>query len=151
MELCCPHMANAVYATLCDSHFCAENRTHGKIQRQLELFLLKGLLEYMGMDILETLPKTERGSQFVIVIIDRCTKLTEAVPSTKTNAHQFRTCSSSTELQITVCYPVCQPTTTPNSCQNSFCQPVAHSRWIMYPSLSCPHEPTARWKDSSLL
>lgn len=37
------------------------------------------------MDILGPVPNTDQGSQFVVVMADRYTKLTEAIPTTKTN------------------------------------------------------------------
>lgn len=40
----------------------------------------------MRMDISGPLPKTRLGSQFVIVMMDRCTKLTKAIATTNTNA-----------------------------------------------------------------
>lgn len=40
----------------------------------------------MGINILGPLPKTTQGTQFVVVMTDRYTKLTKATPTTKMSA-----------------------------------------------------------------
>lgn len=59
------------------------NRTHGKLERQLKLFVHKRALEYMCIDILGPLLTTKTGSQFGVVMTDHYTKPAEAVLSTK--------------------------------------------------------------------
>lgn len=85
-ELYWPHTTIDVYTTVQDCHVCAQKRTHGKPQGQIKLFFSESPLEYMNIDILEPLRHTEQGSQFVVVISDRCNKLTKVIRTTKTNA-----------------------------------------------------------------
>jgi transposase InsO family protein len=46
----------------------------------LKLFPANGPLEFVAMDILGPLPKTENGNRFLLVISDRLSKLTRTVP-----------------------------------------------------------------------
>jgi Integrase zinc binding domain len=46
----------------------------------LKLFPASGPLEYVSMDILGPLPKTDHGNRFLLVITDRFSKLTRMVP-----------------------------------------------------------------------
>lgn len=84
-NLCWPHTDNEVYATVRHRRSYAQNCTHGKLQRQLKLFLSKGPLEYVATDILRTTPKTKQGNHFVFVMTDRYRKLTKSMPTTKHN------------------------------------------------------------------
>jgi hypothetical protein len=46
----------------------------------LKLFPASGPLEYVDLDILGPLPKTEHGNKFLLVMTDRLSKLTRTVP-----------------------------------------------------------------------
>jgi hypothetical protein len=60
---------------------CAKNRvTERKRTSFLKLFPASGPLEFVAMDILGPLPKTEQGNRFLLVISDRFSKLTPTVP-----------------------------------------------------------------------
>jgi Integrase zinc binding domain/Chromo (CHRromatin Organisation MOdifier) domain len=60
---------------------CAKNRvTERKRTSFLKLFPASGPLEFVAMDILGPLPKTEHGNRFLLVISDRFSKLTRTVP-----------------------------------------------------------------------
>jgi transposase InsO family protein len=60
---------------------CAKNRvTERKRTSFLKLFPANGPLEFVTMDILGPLPKTEHGNRFLLVISDRFSKLTRKVP-----------------------------------------------------------------------
>jgi transposase InsO family protein len=60
---------------------CAKNRvTERKRTIFLKLFPADGPLEFVAMDILGPLPKTEHGNRFLLVISDRFSKLTRTVP-----------------------------------------------------------------------
>lgn len=55
-------MTNNVYATVRDCHSRAQNRLHGKKQREQEVFFPDGPIEYVGMDIVQHLPETSTQS-----------------------------------------------------------------------------------------
>lgn len=78
------HMPNDVYDTARDCHSCAQNCTHRRRQLQIKLFFLKGLLEYIYMDIRRPLLKSRQGNQFVVMTTDGYTKLTNVIRTTKT-------------------------------------------------------------------
>jgi Integrase zinc binding domain len=60
---------------------CAKNRvTERKRTSFLKLFPASGPLEFVAMDILGPLPKTEHGNRFLLVIYDRFSKLTRTLP-----------------------------------------------------------------------
>jgi hypothetical protein len=66
---------------------CAKNRvTERKRTSFLKLFPANGPLEFVAMDILGPLPKTEHGNRFLLVISDRFSKLTRTVPLRTTTA-----------------------------------------------------------------
>ena len=82
-----PHMANDAYATVKSCRSCNKNRgTAAKHQKLLKLFPASGPLEFVAMDLLGPLPKTKRGNTFVLVITDRYSKLTRAIPLKATKA-----------------------------------------------------------------
>lgn len=83
-ELCRPHMGRKVYRTLGYCCKWARNRISLKEKRPLKLFSANGPLQFLVMDILSLLPKTATGNQFVMAITNRYTKLTRAIPSSKT-------------------------------------------------------------------
>lgn len=56
-----------------------------KYQRHLPIFPPTSPLESIAIDILGRLPRTKNRSEFVVIITDRCSKLTRAIASTKTS------------------------------------------------------------------
>ena len=66
---------------------CAKNRIRlMKKANPLKLFPAAKPLEQVAIDILGPLPKSISGAQFVLVMTDRFSKLTQAVPLTKIKA-----------------------------------------------------------------
>jgi Integrase zinc binding domain len=66
---------------------CAKNRvTERKRTSFLKLFPANGPLEFVALDILGPLPKTEHGNRFLLVISDRFSKLTRTVSLRTTTA-----------------------------------------------------------------
>lgn len=68
---------------------CASRRKHessSKHQRLLQLFPPSGALEFIAIEIFAHMNKATQGNQFVIVIIDRYSKLTKAAPVPKVRA-----------------------------------------------------------------
>jgi len=66
---------------------CARNRV--KLRRhakKLQLFPANGPLEYVSIDILGPLLRTRRGNRFLLVISDRYSKLTRAIPLSRITA-----------------------------------------------------------------
>jgi hypothetical protein len=60
---------------------CAKNRvTERKRTSFLKLFPADGPLEFVAIDILCPLPKTEHGNRLLLLISDRFSKLTRTVP-----------------------------------------------------------------------
>lgn len=88
-----PHVANDAYATVDDCTSCARNRHIAKTQRKLRLFSATEPLEFVAIDILGPLPKTANGNQYIIVMTDRFSKLTKALPTAKTTATTVATTS----------------------------------------------------------
>lgn len=87
LEMYWPHMENYVYATLKDCLSCAS--TIGTVynhRKNLRLLLASGRLDFVAMNVLGPLPKTECGSQFVVAMTDRLLKLSGEVSTTKTAA-----------------------------------------------------------------
>lgn len=82
-DLFWPDIANTAYATVRDRRSRVQNRTHGKHQRQLKLFLPEGSLEYIGMEILGPQPKTKQSNLFVVVMTDLYNKMIKAISTTK--------------------------------------------------------------------
>ena len=83
-----PLMANDVHATVRDCESCAKTRgTQYKHQRKMKMFPASGPLEFVAMDILGPLPKTDGGNRFVLVITDRFTKMCRAIPIRSTRSH----------------------------------------------------------------
>lgn len=59
---------------------CAKNRVRlRKGANKLKLFTSNELLQSIGKDILGPLTKSSKGRQFLLVITDRFTKLTQAI------------------------------------------------------------------------
>ena len=73
-----PHLTAEIAATVRNCASCAI-----KLRRRtnlLKLFPATRPLESVSIDILGSLPKSERGKRFLLVITDRFTKLTTVVP-----------------------------------------------------------------------
>lgn len=80
-------MASDVYQVVQDCCSCAANRgTIHRHQKKLQLFPAAGPLESISMDLLGPLPKTLHGNQHVLVIKDRYSKMTRAIPLKQTTA-----------------------------------------------------------------
>ena len=74
-------MASDVAETVRNCTTCAKNRVKERKRTSfLKLFPANGPLEYVSMDILGPLPKTDHGNRFLLVITDRFSKLTRTVP-----------------------------------------------------------------------
>jgi hypothetical protein len=76
-----PRIAEDVYETVQMCDVCARNRIAEKRETNpLKLFLAKGPLESVEMDILGPLPRTKHGNRFLLVIADRYSKVTKTIP-----------------------------------------------------------------------
>jgi IS30 family transposase len=74
-------MSADVAETVRQCAVCAKNRIHERKRTSfLKLFPASEPLEYVSLDILGPLPKTEHGNRFLLVITDRFSKLTRTVP-----------------------------------------------------------------------
>jgi Integrase zinc binding domain len=74
-------MSADVAETVRQCAVCAKNRIHERKRTSfLKLFPASEPLEYVSLDILGQLPKTEHGNRFLLVITDRFSKLTRTVP-----------------------------------------------------------------------
>jgi Integrase zinc binding domain len=75
------NMHKEVEETVRHCTVCAKNCvTERKRTSFLKLFPASRTLEFVAMDILSPLPKTEHGNRFLLVISDRFSKLTRTVP-----------------------------------------------------------------------
>ena len=82
-----PFMANDVYQMVKECRSCAAVRgTPFRHQKFLKLFPATGPMEFVAMDFLGPLPKSHSGKRHVLVITDRFTKLSRAIPLRDTNA-----------------------------------------------------------------
>jgi Integrase zinc binding domain len=73
--------AHDVAETVRNCSTCAKNRVKERKRTSfLKLFPASGPLEYVFMDILCPLPKTDHGNRFLLVITDRFSELTRTVP-----------------------------------------------------------------------
>lgn len=86
-------MTNDVNNTAAKCISCTWNRRNNKKQQKLQLFSSAGSLDFVAIDILRALPKTERGNEYTVEITNRYSKLSTAIPTTKitttTNANIF--------------------------------------------------------------
>lgn len=80
-------MANKVYMTVRDCRECVRNKPSEKKQRPLQLFMARGALEFIVIDILAPLPKTLNKIQFVLVIKDFYWKLMKSMMTSKTTVY----------------------------------------------------------------
>ena len=82
-----PQMSADAMVTVRECTHCAKNRIRlMKKTNPLKLFPAAKPLEQVAIDILGPLPKSISGAQFVLVMTDRFSKLTQAVPLTKIKA-----------------------------------------------------------------
>ena len=85
-----PSMAVDAYDTVRNCTDCARNRI--KLRRnssKLKLFPAKAPLESVAMDILGQLIRTARGNRFLLVIVDRFSKLVRTVPLKRITAYSI--------------------------------------------------------------
>lgn len=77
----CPQKAADVNASVLNTGECSRTRLQLlKRTNQLKLFRAKSPLISVGIDILGPLPKANWGRRFLLLISDRFTKITQAVP-----------------------------------------------------------------------
>ena len=83
-----PHMAADVATTVRNCRSCAKNRLRlMKRTGLMKLFPALRPLESVAIDILGPLPKGSNGHQYLLVIVDRFTKLTQVVPLRRVTAY----------------------------------------------------------------
>lgn len=81
-----PHTANDVYTTVRSYRASVRNRVGPKLKRQLQLLPASDPLEFTAIDILGSLPRLADGNQYAIISNDRYSKLTRALPASKTSS-----------------------------------------------------------------
>jgi transposase InsO family protein len=80
-------MSADVSETVRECVTCAKNRVKERNRTSfLKLFPASEPLEYVSIDILGPLPKTDHGNRFLLVLTDRFSKLTRTVPLRTTSA-----------------------------------------------------------------
>ena len=90
-----PHSAADVTTTVRGCRTCAMNRVKlRKHLNRLKLFPATRPLESLSIDILGPLPKAKGGKQYLLVITDRFTKLTQVVALKTVNAYTVATAFS---------------------------------------------------------
>lgn len=80
-EYVSPNMSRNEHHTVRHFQGCLRIRIKFKRQGQLQTFQLSSPLEYIAIDIFGSFPRTTPGSQFVIIITDRHSELTSAIPT----------------------------------------------------------------------
>lgn len=78
-----PYMAHDAYTTLDACKSCTISNTRYIQKRLLQVCLPSGSLDFVAMDILDTLPCTANKNQQIIVIADWYSKQTRAIPTAK--------------------------------------------------------------------
>lgn len=79
-------MAQDVQQIVAQNNSCVRNGSRHRNKRHLQHFPASRPLEFIAMDILEPLPETMQGNQYVVIITDRYSKLTRAIKTSKTAA-----------------------------------------------------------------
>lgn len=79
----------------CES--CCKHRSFQKHQWWMQLFPPKGATEFLAIDILRPLTKTNQRNRYVVVMKDRFSKLTTAIPTVKVTTSWTRLSFSNTE------------------------------------------------------
>lgn len=74
-----PHMASNVYITIAKCECCVRNGSQYRHKRPLQFFPAPEPFDFIAMDILGLLPKTNQGDQFVCVMTDRYLKVARAI------------------------------------------------------------------------
>lgn len=82
-----PYMVNDMHRTTKDCELCASNQQTKKQQQKGRLFPAAEPLEFITIDILRPLPKTNSGNEEIVMVTDRFSKLTKAI-LTKTTARR---------------------------------------------------------------
>lgn len=67
---------------------CPRLGTKFNQHRKLELISPAGTLKFMAIDILESLPRTKAGYQFVVIMTNKYTKLERVIPTAKITSTQ---------------------------------------------------------------
>lgn len=80
----CLHMANDVYTNVMDCHGCARIKPFDKLGRHRQIFRGNGSLEFVAMYNMGPVLKTIIENQFVLVAMDRYSKLARDVPTSRT-------------------------------------------------------------------
>lgn len=62
----------------------SKTKVRNRHKRPLQRFPASGSLDFIAMDTLESLPKTNQGNQYVRVMTGRYSNLTRAIPMSKT-------------------------------------------------------------------
>lgn len=81
-----PHMAADVDYIGRSCASCARNQPKYRRRRKMYLFLASGPLRRIAMDFTGPISKTVQGNQNILVTTDRYSKLTVAIPASKTTA-----------------------------------------------------------------
>lgn len=82
-----PYMVNDVHQVVKDrTSFEKTKGTKYKHRQHLKLFSANGSLDFISIDLLGPLKKTKNCNQHILVITDRYTQLTRAVPMAKITA-----------------------------------------------------------------
>lgn len=82
------HMANKVYTTVRDCRKCVQDKLSDEHRCPLHSFPTNRRLEFVVRNILGPLQKMSNGNQIVVVMEDRYSNLTKAVPTfNTTTAH----------------------------------------------------------------
>lgn len=80
-------MANDVFETVTNCNSCTRVRdTLTKVQKEMQLILTAGPLDFVAMDLLVPIPKSKKGYVSALVITDRFSKLARAAPMRTTTA-----------------------------------------------------------------
>lgn len=82
-------MATDVYISVTDCRKCAPNGANKAHMRHLKLSPDSGPFEFIALDKLHPLRKTTSGNQFVVIMTDRYSTLTQAVLILKTSTTQI--------------------------------------------------------------
>lgn len=79
-------MVNDVYTTASRCSACVRNRLKPKLKKQLQLNSASSPLELVIVNIFESLPHSANGNEYVIVVIDRFSKLSQLLQTVKTSS-----------------------------------------------------------------
>lgn len=79
IELLLIPMKNNVYSSVARYFPCTKNHQNNEKRRRANLFSPSGLLDWVTIDILDPLPKTEGGNMNIILIANRYWKQTKAI------------------------------------------------------------------------